>query len=108
MHRDVRTSQGTFVSRHDDPDGVLAWVEEKVAQLIGIPSGHGEARFSVTFGQFMSGDAHGSLLWDCVRAWCGYPHLPVVLPPIPVGPVAVQQQCSRMLIHPEAVSRLPF
>lgn len=40
--RDVRTSQGTFVSRAEDPDGVLAWVEEKTAQITGIPSGHGE------------------------------------------------------------------
>ena len=40
--RDVRTSQGTFVSRDEDQDGVLAWVEEKTAQITGIPSGHGE------------------------------------------------------------------
>lgn len=30
----IRTSQGTFVSRTDDPDGVLAWIEDK----IGAPS----------------------------------------------------------------------
>lgn len=44
LRRDVRTSQGTFVSRDEDPDGVLAWVEEKTAQITGIPSGHGEVR----------------------------------------------------------------
>lgn len=40
--KDVRTSQGTFISRGEDPDGVLAWVEEKIAVLTGVPSGHGE------------------------------------------------------------------
>jgi len=43
-HRDVRTSQGTFISRYDDPAGVLAWVEEKAAQLTSTPVSHGEAR----------------------------------------------------------------
>ena len=42
--RDVRTSQGTFISRYDDPAGVLAWVEEKAAQLTGTPVSHGEVR----------------------------------------------------------------
>ncbi len=42
--RDVRTSQGTFISRYDDPAGVLAWVEEKAAQLTSTPVSHGEAR----------------------------------------------------------------
>ncbi|KAK9841956.1 hypothetical protein WJX81_000879 [Elliptochloris bilobata] len=40
--RDVRTSQGTFISRYDDPAGVLAWVEEKAAQLTSTPVSHGE------------------------------------------------------------------
>ena len=35
--RDVRTSQGTFVARRDDKQGVLAWVEDKIASLTGIP-----------------------------------------------------------------------
>lgn len=47
VRRDVRTSQGTFVSRDEDPDGVLAWVEEKTAQITGIPSGHGEVRVAL-------------------------------------------------------------
>lgn len=42
--RNVRTSQGTFVSRHDDPAGVLAWIEDKIAMLAGIHQGHGEVR----------------------------------------------------------------
>lgn len=40
--RDVRTSQGTFMSREMDPDGVLAWVEDKISVLTGIPTYHGE------------------------------------------------------------------
>ena len=42
--RNVRTSQGTFISRHEDQDGVLAWVEDKIALLSGIPAGHGEVQ----------------------------------------------------------------
>ena len=46
MHRrNVRTSQGTFMSRHDDPAGVIAWVEEKAAQVTGLPVSHGEVLF---------------------------------------------------------------
>ena len=41
--REVRTSQGTFVSRGDDPEGILAYIEDKIAVLTGIPAGHGEA-----------------------------------------------------------------
>lgn len=44
--RNVRTSQGTFMSRRDDPDGVIGWVEEKAAQITGLPVSHGEARHS--------------------------------------------------------------
>lgn len=29
--RDVRTSSGTFMSRGEDPEGVLAWIEDKIA-----------------------------------------------------------------------------
>lgn len=41
--REIRTSQGTFMSRSDDPDGILAWIEDKIAVLTGIPAGHGES-----------------------------------------------------------------
>ena len=41
--REIRTSQGTFMGRNDDPEGVLAWIEDKIAVLTGIPAGHGEA-----------------------------------------------------------------
>lgn len=40
--RDVRTSSGTFLSRHNDPVGVLAWVEEKIHAISGLPVTHGE------------------------------------------------------------------
>ena len=40
--KEIRTSQGTFLARGDDEDGVLAWIEDKIAVLTGIPAGHGE------------------------------------------------------------------
>lgn len=30
--REIRTSQGTFMSRNDDPTGVLAWIEDKIGR----------------------------------------------------------------------------
>lgn len=30
------------MSRHDDRAGVIAWVEEKAAQVTGVPVSHGE------------------------------------------------------------------
>ncbi|CAD7696771.1 unnamed protein product [Ostreobium quekettii] len=38
----VRTSQGTFLDAADDPDGVLAWVEERIAQVTMFPVQNGE------------------------------------------------------------------
>ncbi len=46
LHRDVRTSQGTFISRNEDKEGVLAWIEDRLAQLTGLPGNHGEVRCS--------------------------------------------------------------
>ena len=37
--RDVRTSSGTFIARQEDPDGVLAWIEDKLAAVTMIPAG---------------------------------------------------------------------
>ena len=45
LHRDVRTSQGTFISRNEDKEGVLAWIEDRLAQLTGLPANHGEVRW---------------------------------------------------------------
>ena len=41
--REIRTSQGTFLSRGMDEEGVLAYIEDKIAVMTGIPAGHGEA-----------------------------------------------------------------
>ena len=35
------------MTRNDDPDGVLAWIEEKTAQVTGIPVAHGEVRVTL-------------------------------------------------------------
>ena len=40
-NRDVRTSSGTFMARHEDGDGVLAWIEDKIAAVTMIHSGCG-------------------------------------------------------------------
>ncbi|KAL4446852.1 hypothetical protein ABPG77_008096 [Micractinium sp. CCAP 211/92] len=40
--RDIRTSSGTFMSRDEDPDGVLAFIEDKIAAVTMVPAGHGE------------------------------------------------------------------
>ena len=40
--RNVRTSQGTFIARDEDKAGVLAWIEDKLALLTGLPANHGE------------------------------------------------------------------
>lgn len=32
--REIRTSQGTFMSRVEDPDGVLAWIEDKIGENV--------------------------------------------------------------------------
>ena len=42
--RNVRTSQGTFISSQEDGEGVLAWIENRLAQLTGLPADHGEVR----------------------------------------------------------------
>jgi len=42
--KDVRTSQGTFLTSRGDPSGVLKWIEERIAQVTGIPASHGEVR----------------------------------------------------------------
>jgi len=40
--REIRTSQGTFLSRMQDKDGVLAYIEDKIAVMTGVPAAHGE------------------------------------------------------------------
>lgn len=38
--KNVRTSQGTFIGREEDKQGVLAWIEDRLAQLTGLPANH--------------------------------------------------------------------
>ena len=42
----MRTSQGTFISSNEDKKGVLAWIEQRLAQITGLPASHGEVRFA--------------------------------------------------------------
>ena len=37
--RDVRTSSGTFMARGEDPAGVLAYIEDKIAAVTMVPVG---------------------------------------------------------------------
>ena len=39
---DIRTSSGTFLSRHQDPDGVLEKIERRIADATHVPYTHGE------------------------------------------------------------------
>lgn len=39
----TRTSKGAFLSRRDDPSGVLAQIEERIAAVTLLPVSHGEA-----------------------------------------------------------------
>jgi prolyl 4-hydroxylase len=43
-NQQTRTSSGTFLSREEDKEGVLAWVEEKAARFTMLPVSHGEVR----------------------------------------------------------------
>ncbi len=40
--QDTRTSTGTFLSVSQDPDGVLGWVEERIAAATLLPAENGE------------------------------------------------------------------
>jgi len=41
-NQQTRTSTGTFLSTSQDPDGVLAWIEERIAAITLIPRENGE------------------------------------------------------------------
>lgn len=41
--KNIRTSQGAFLTRGMDPDGVLAYIEDRIALLTHLPVSHGEA-----------------------------------------------------------------
>lgn len=40
--KNIRTSSGTFLTGEDDPEGVLSWLEDKIAQVTLLPPDHGE------------------------------------------------------------------
>ncbi|MEW5309985.1 MAG: hypothetical protein WDW38_001822 [Sanguina aurantia] len=42
-NQQTRTSSGTFLSAEQDPDGVLGWLEERIAAATHLPAGAGEA-----------------------------------------------------------------
>jgi hypothetical protein len=60
--QETRTSDGTFIEASEDAEGVLAWLEEKIAAVTMLPPHHGEV------GRGGAGEA-GSL----GRACCGAP-----------------------------------
>jgi hypothetical protein len=73
-NQQTRTSTGTFLSHSEDKDGVLSWVEEKIARFTLIPVHHGEvggSRGGVGPGnavvaadqQQAQAMAHGSMHW---------------------------------------------
>jgi hypothetical protein len=50
------------MTRKDDPEGVIAWVEEKAAQITGLPVSHGEASAALLLS---SGTVGGLLAAQC-------------------------------------------
>ncbi|GMH40574.1 hypothetical protein BSKO_08478 [Bryopsis sp. KO-2023] len=54
----VRTSSGTFLTGYDDPQGVLTWLENKIAQVTMIPAEHGEAFNVLRYDLNQRYDAH--------------------------------------------------
>jgi hypothetical protein len=69
------------MTRGSDPDGVLAWVEDKIAAVTGLPVGHGEPfnilRYEVGqhydshYDSFSTAD-YGVQASQRVRAWGGW------------------------------------
>ena len=60
------------MSRHDDPAGVISWIEEKAAQLTGLPVSHGEVKISPSIHlqllQVILIPLHGTLHQNALRA----------------------------------------
>lgn len=54
----TRTSQGTFLMSDQDTDGVLAWVEEKIASVTFLPVEHGEAFNVLKYNNMQHYDSH--------------------------------------------------
>lgn len=64
--QDMRTSEGTFLSAADDHDGVLHWLEEKIAAVTLLPVHHGEVGRACC-SCFVSQHAH-SILQGCAMS----------------------------------------
>ncbi len=63
-HRNIRTSQGTFMTAQEDPSGVLNYIEDKVASLVGLPRNFGEA-FNIL--RYKTGQHYDSHYDYCMR-----------------------------------------
>lgn len=55
------TSSGTFLTRHDDVDGILARIEERIAEVTMVPASHGEAFNFLRYTNGQHYDAHYDL-----------------------------------------------
>jgi prolyl 4-hydroxylase len=55
---DVRTSQGTFLTRRDDPEGVLDYLEKRIADATMMPQRHGEPFNVLRYEQGQKYDSH--------------------------------------------------
>lgn len=54
----TRTSKGTFLSADQDSEGVLAWVEERIAAVTRVPRGNGEAFNVLQYQNMQHYDSH--------------------------------------------------
>lgn len=57
-NQQTRTSKGTFMSSSQDHEGVLSWVEERIAAVTRIPVGYGEAFNVLEYQNMQHYDSH--------------------------------------------------
>lgn len=57
-NQQIRTSTGTFLSHTQDPDGVLEWLEEKIAAATLLPRENGEAFNVLHYQQHQRYESH--------------------------------------------------
>lgn len=57
----VTRSSGTFLSRHDDKAGILARIEDRIAEVTMVPASHGEAFNFLHYENGQHYDAHYDL-----------------------------------------------
>ncbi|GAX86213.1 hypothetical protein CEUSTIGMA_g13626.t1 [Chlamydomonas eustigma] len=58
QEQQTRTSKGTFLSEQTDGDGVLAWVEERIAAVTLLPRENGEAFNVLKYENMQHYDSH--------------------------------------------------